>query len=513
VFHAPPEVVFRAWTDPRQLAEWWGPKGFTNPVCEVDVRVGGAIRIHMRAPNGVVYPMTGVFKEVSEPDRLVFVSSALDEKGNSMFDVLNTILFVNQHGKTRLTLRAEVIRTTAVSAQFLGGMEAGWTSSLDRLAGLLASLVSLQDNDKDNDRNKDSGKDQNPAQETSAEGASADREIASTRLFDAPPSLVWKMWTEAEHVVEWWGPKGFSTTIQEMDVRPGGTWRLVMRGPDGRDYKNRILFREVVAPEKLVYEHSPEPGSEPVRFQTTVTFTGEGEKTRVSVRMLFPTAAQRDHVAKTYGAVEGLEQTLSRLEEKLQTMPRSAGKKLVWLVDVSLDGFMSGLQGELDWAAASMDQEMWSEVNGLLATVDATLFGRVTYQLFERYWPGVSANPASPKTELEFARWIEKTPKHVASSTLHELAWKNSFLLEGDPAAAVRVMQSQPGSNLLLFGSCHLASRLLDAGFIDEVHLRFHPVILGRGQPLFQEALRPCRWRMLSSKALQSGVIWVTYAR
>ncbi len=82
------DLVFKAWTETKHMAQWWGPKGFTNPVCEMDVRAGGAIRIHMRAPDGVVYPMTGVFQEIVVPERLVFVSSALDDKGNSMFDVL-----------------------------------------------------------------------------------------------------------------------------------------------------------------------------------------------------------------------------------------------------------------------------------------------------------------------------------------------------------------------------------------------------------------------------------------
>jgi uncharacterized protein YndB with AHSA1/START domain len=140
VFDAPRKLVFKAWTDPAHVAQWWGPSGFTNPVCEMDVRVGGAIRIHMRAPNGVIYPMTGVFKEISEPDRLVFVSSALDEKGNSMFDVLTTVLFADQHGKTALTMQARVIKTTALAPQYLQGMEAGWTQTLNRLGDYLVSI-------------------------------------------------------------------------------------------------------------------------------------------------------------------------------------------------------------------------------------------------------------------------------------------------------------------------------------------------------------------------------------
>jgi len=125
--------VFRAWTDPKTLAVWWGPKGFSNPVCEVDAREGGEIRIHMRAPDGVVYPMKGVFEEVDEPERLIFISTALDEKGNSMFDVLNTVTLAEVGGKTSLTLRARVIKATAVAPQYLKGMEAGWSQSLDRL--------------------------------------------------------------------------------------------------------------------------------------------------------------------------------------------------------------------------------------------------------------------------------------------------------------------------------------------------------------------------------------------
>ena len=137
VFDAPRELVFKAWTETKQVTQWWGPKGFTNPVCELDVRAGGAIRIHMRAPNGVVYPMTGVFEEIVEPERLVFVSSALDEKGNSMFDVLNTVLFAEQADKTKLTLQARVIRATALAPQYLKGMEAGWIQTLDRLGAHL----------------------------------------------------------------------------------------------------------------------------------------------------------------------------------------------------------------------------------------------------------------------------------------------------------------------------------------------------------------------------------------
>ena len=134
IFDAPRELVFQAWTDPERLRRWWGPKGFTNPVCEVDVQPGGAIRIHMRGPDGTVYPMTGVYHEIVEPERLVFTSAALDQNGDPLFEVLNVITFAEHGGKTKLTMRATVATATAAAAPYLAGMEQGWSMSLDRLA-------------------------------------------------------------------------------------------------------------------------------------------------------------------------------------------------------------------------------------------------------------------------------------------------------------------------------------------------------------------------------------------
>jgi uncharacterized protein YndB with AHSA1/START domain len=142
-----------------------------------------------------------------------------------------------------------------------------------------------------------------------------EREIVATRVFDAPRELVFKMWTDPKHVAQWWGPNGFTNTIHEMDARPGGVWRFVMHGPDGRDYMNKIVFIEVVKPERLVYDHVSGP-----KFHVTVTFVEQGDKTKLTVRMLFESAAQRDKVAKEFGAVEGLSQTLGRLAEQLSTM-------------------------------------------------------------------------------------------------------------------------------------------------------------------------------------------------
>ena len=147
-----------------------------------------------------------------------------------------------------------------------------------------------------------------------------ERELVFTRVFDAPRSLVFRAWTEPEHVAQWWGPDGFTTTIYEMDVRPGGVWRFVMHGPDRVDYKNRIVFNEVVKPERLVYTHAGEEADEAVHFHVTVTFTDQGGKTRLTMRMTFDMAEELERVVKQYGAIEGAKQHLGRLGQYLAKM-------------------------------------------------------------------------------------------------------------------------------------------------------------------------------------------------
>ncbi len=147
--------------------------------------------------------------------------------------------------------------------------------------------------------------------------STADREIRITRIFDAPRDLVFRMWTDPEHVIHWWGPKGFTNTFETMDVRPGGIWKFIMHGPDGTDYPNLIVFLEVVRPEKLVYKHGSDMKDHPGDFHVTVLFSEQNGKTILDMTMLFNTAQQRNETVEKYGAIEGLNQTMDRLVEYL----------------------------------------------------------------------------------------------------------------------------------------------------------------------------------------------------
>lgn len=137
-FDAPRELVFKAWTDPSLLAGWWGPGGFTSIVTAWEARPEGAIRLDMKGPDGTVYPMGGTVKEVSPPEKFVFMSGPIDEKGGFLFEILNTVTFEAAPGGTRLTVVARVIKKRQGVDHFLKGMRAGWTQSLERLGACVA---------------------------------------------------------------------------------------------------------------------------------------------------------------------------------------------------------------------------------------------------------------------------------------------------------------------------------------------------------------------------------------
>ncbi len=137
VFDAPRALVWKAWTDPKMMAQWFGPRGFTTPVCELDVRVGGALRIVMRGPDGNDYPMKGVFRDVAPPERLVFTNIATDRDGKHLLEGETAVTFVEKDDKTTLTMKAHAVGLVSIAPQMLAGMEAGWTQTIDKLQDLV----------------------------------------------------------------------------------------------------------------------------------------------------------------------------------------------------------------------------------------------------------------------------------------------------------------------------------------------------------------------------------------
>ena len=147
---------------------------------------------------------------------------------------------------------------------------------------------------------------------TPAQVATADREIVISRVIDAPRDLVFEMFTEVRHLSRWWGPEGFTTTTRAFEFRVGGEWDFVMHGPDGTDYQEWISWTEIVSPEGIVLLHG-ESRDDPNAFQSILTFTPDGQATRIEMRTVFPTTELRDEAVEKYHAIEGGQQTLSSL--------------------------------------------------------------------------------------------------------------------------------------------------------------------------------------------------------
>lgn len=142
--------------------------------------------------------------------------------------------------------------------------------------------------------------------------STADREIRISRLLKAPIELVWEVWTDPEHIKNWWGPNGFTNTITKMDVKVGGEWDLIMHGPDGKDYKNKSVFTEVIRHKKIVYDHIAP------NFRATIEFESRGDTTFLEWHMLFESREELIRVVKAVKADEGLQQNVEKLMKYLE---------------------------------------------------------------------------------------------------------------------------------------------------------------------------------------------------
>jgi uncharacterized protein YndB with AHSA1/START domain len=240
-FDAPREIVFKMWTDPNHMAQWWGPHGFTNPVCELDVRPGGAIRIDMRDSDGAVYPMTGTFREIVRPERLVFTAEALDQNGAAVLEVMNIVTFEEKNGKTTLTLQARVTKVAGEGISYLEGMEEGWTQSLERLASHLKSK---------------------------------NEPLVIERTFNAPAARVWRALTDKDEMKRWY------FDLKEFKPEVGFEFQFTVEH-EGFKYSHHCKIKEVIPGKKLVHSWRYEgyQGDSQVTFE----LFAEGNQTRLKL--------------------------------------------------------------------------------------------------------------------------------------------------------------------------------------------------------------------------------------
>jgi uncharacterized protein YndB with AHSA1/START domain len=149
---------------------------------------------------------------------------------------------------------------------------------------------------------------------TAPQSATTDREIVISRVIDAPRELVFEAFTEVRHLSQWWGPEGFTTTTRAFEFRVGGEWDFEMHGPDGTDYQEWISWTEISPPERIALLHGESRG-DPNAFESVLTFAREGAATRIEMHTAFPTKELRDEAVEKYHAIEGGQQTLSKLAD------------------------------------------------------------------------------------------------------------------------------------------------------------------------------------------------------
>lgn len=189
-------------------------------------------------------------------------------------------------------------------------------------------------------------------------------------------------------------------------------------------------------------------------------------------------------------------------------------RKVILFMVVSLDGFVGGSKGELDWEIRDEEVAKYL-IPDLLSMVDTMLLGRVLFQGFEQAWPAIASNPSSPKDLVDFAHWIENSPKIVFSKTLEKVGWKDSRLVSvknnEDIAREVMKLKQQPGGDMVVFGGARFAQTLVHLGLIDEYRFKLQPIALGGGLPLFKDVKSRMNLKLIKSKAFKSGVVGLYY--
>jgi dihydrofolate reductase len=185
-------------------------------------------------------------------------------------------------------------------------------------------------------------------------------------------------------------------------------------------------------------------------------------------------------------------------------------RKVVWLMHVSLDGFVAGPNGEIDWV--QFDDALIEDVQNLVNTADTALFGRVTYQLMESYWPTAADSPTATKHDLDHSRWLNPAPKIVFSRSLRNVQWRNTRIVRDHIGEEIARLRKQPGKNLILFASPTLGSTFMNLDLIDEYFFNINPIVLGKGKPLFRDQSEMHELKLLSSKIYENGVVSLRYA-
>ncbi len=186
-------------------------------------------------------------------------------------------------------------------------------------------------------------------------------------------------------------------------------------------------------------------------------------------------------------------------------------RKLIFFMHASLDGLVAGPNGEMDWI--KVDDELFDFVGTMTDQADCALYGRVTYQMMESYWPNAGKQPSASKHEIEHSRWYNKVSKIVLSRTIKETGLKNTKVIGDNISETINKIKQQEGKNILIFGSPSASNSLLKKGLIDEFWIFVNPILLGQGIPLFKDISERVKLSLIETKTFDIGVIALHYAK
>jgi dihydrofolate reductase len=186
-------------------------------------------------------------------------------------------------------------------------------------------------------------------------------------------------------------------------------------------------------------------------------------------------------------------------------------RKIVLFMHTSVDGYAGGPNGEMDWI--HVDDEIFEYAGNETDKADAALYGRVTYQMMDSYWPTAADQPAATGHDVQHSKWYNSVTKFVLSGTLKTDDEKKIIVINGNAGEEIKKIKHQAGKNILIFGSPTAVQTLLAENLIDEIWLFVNPVILGQGLSFFNGAKNMLNLKLVSSKTFASGVVSLHYQR
>jgi uncharacterized protein YndB with AHSA1/START domain/dihydrofolate reductase len=323
-------------------------------------------------------------------------------------------------------------------------------------------------------------------------------ELVLVAEFEAPVERVWQLWADPRKLERWWGPPTYPATFGKYDLTPGGEASFFMTGPAGERSHGWWRINAVEPPTFLAFTDGwadedgrpqPDKPTTDVRMQLTERAGG----TRMEIRSVFSSREHMDSIVSA-GAVEAFAAAVGQMDGLLL-------RRFKLHTQVTLDGFMGGPNGEMDWTTYPWTKDLEAYADALAESVDTIVLGR---KLAEGFIPAWESRPEGESDES--IDWMINTPKVVISNTLKESPWANAVVAGGDLGEVIGELKARPGGDLIAYGGSTFVSSLIGAELLDELHLFVNPTAIGSGLPVFPDGDSYGRFELVATRRFDCGM-------